>query len=170
MEVVEFIPSLKRLIARRGRPKIIYSDNAKTFKFIAANKWLKTAQKDEKLHHFLVVNKIERRFNLSSAPWWGGQYERLIGLFKRAFYKTIGNGMLTLEELEDVYVCMTLYLHAIFFTDASLINVQLVSMRGVGIIKRTIYKNISNYKTIYKRIGVTLLVHKGNENILVIMD
>ena len=52
-----------------------------------------------------------------------------------------------------------------FFTDASLINVQLVSMRGVGIIKRTIYKNISNYKTIYKRIGVTLLVHKGNLNI-----
>ena len=43
-----------------------------------------------------------------------------------------------------------------FFTDASLINVQLVSMRGVGIVKRTIYKNISNYKTIYKRIGVTL--------------
>ena len=100
MEVVEFIPSLKRLIARRGRPKIIYSDNAKTF--IAANKWLKRAQKDEKLHHFLVVNKIEWRFNLSRAPWWGGQYERLIGLFKRAFYKTIGNGMLTLEELEDV--------------------------------------------------------------------
>jgi hypothetical protein len=93
MEVVEFIPSLKRLIARRGRPKIIYSDNAKTF--IAANKWLKRAQKDEKLHHFLVVNKIEWRFNLSRAPWWGGQYERLIGLFKRAFYKTIGNGMLT---------------------------------------------------------------------------
>ncbi len=69
-----------------------------------------------------------------------------------------------------MYVCMTLYLHANFFTDASLINVQLVSMRGVGIIKRTIYKNISNYRTIYKRIGVTLLVHKGNVNILVIID
>ena len=32
----------------------------------------------------------------------GGQYERLIGLFKRAFYKTIGNGVITFEELEDV--------------------------------------------------------------------
>ena len=69
------------------------------------------------------------------------------------------------------YVCMydPLFTRK-FFTDASLINVQLVSMRGVGIIKRTIYKNISNYKTIYKRIGVTLLVHKGNLNILVIID
>ena len=27
----EFIHALKRLIARRGRPKVIYSDNAKTF-------------------------------------------------------------------------------------------------------------------------------------------
>ena len=70
-----------------------------------------------------------------------------------------------------MYVCMydPLFTRK-FFTDASLINVQLVSMRGVGIIERTIYKNISNYKTIYKRIGVTRLVHKGNLNILVIID
>ena len=100
MEVVEFIPSLKRLIARRGRPKVVYSDNAKTFK--AADKWLKTAQKDEKLHQFLADNGLEWRFNLSRAPWWGGQFERLIGLFKRAFYKTIGNGILSFEELAEV--------------------------------------------------------------------
>ncbi|XP_028409519.1 uncharacterized protein LOC114532142 [Dendronephthya gigantea] len=100
MEVAEFIPSLKRLIARRGRPKIIYSDNAKTFK--AADKWLKQSRKDEKFHAFLADNAIEWRFNLSRAPWWGGQFERLIGLFKQAFYKTIGNGILTLEELEEV--------------------------------------------------------------------
>ncbi len=54
------------------------------------------------------------------------------------------------SQLNTVYVCMydPLFTRK-FFTDASLINVQLVSMRGVGIIKRTIYKNISNYKTIY---------------------
>jgi hypothetical protein len=33
---------------------------------------------------------------------WGGQFERLIGLFKRAFYKTIGNGTLKWEELEEL--------------------------------------------------------------------
>ena len=42
------------------------------------------------------------KFNLSLAPWWGGQYERLIGLFKRSFYKQIGGGKLTFEELVDV--------------------------------------------------------------------
>ena len=100
LEVGEFLPSLKRLIARRGRPKLVYSDNATTFK--AAAKWLKQAQKNERLHAFLIDNTIEWRFNLSRAPWWGGQFERLIGLFKRAFYKTIGNGTLTWEELEEV--------------------------------------------------------------------
>ena len=100
LEVGEFLPSLKRLVARRGRPKLIYSDNATTFK--AAAKWLKQAQKDERLHAFLNDNTIEWRFNLSRAPWWGGQFERLIGLFKRAFYKTIGDGTSTWEELEVV--------------------------------------------------------------------
>ena len=32
----------------------------------------------------------------------GGQFERLIGLFKRSVYKSIGNGNLTWEDLHDV--------------------------------------------------------------------
>ena len=62
----------------------------------------KTCQRDERFHEFLSDREIEWRFNLSRAPWWGGQFERLIGLFKRAFYKTIGNGTLVWEELKDV--------------------------------------------------------------------
>ena len=42
------------------------------------------------------------QFNLSRAPWWGGQYERLIGLVKQAFYKVVGRLSLTWEELKDV--------------------------------------------------------------------
>ena len=100
METSAFTPSLKRFIARRGHPKVIYSDNAKTFK--AAAKWLRKVQQDERFHAFLAENAVEWRFNLSRAPWWDGQYERLIGLFKRAFHKTIGDGTLTWEELENV--------------------------------------------------------------------
>lgn len=33
---------------------------------------------------------------------WGGQFERLIGLFKNSFYKSIGNGTLRFPELEEV--------------------------------------------------------------------
>ena len=34
----------------------------------------------------------------------GGQFERLVGLFKRAFNKTIGAGLLTYPELCDVVI------------------------------------------------------------------
>ncbi|CAB4030493.1 Hypothetical predicted protein, partial [Paramuricea clavata] len=41
-------------------------------------------------------------FNLSRAPWWGGQFERLIGLMKSAFYKVVGQGLLSWAELTEV--------------------------------------------------------------------
>ena len=37
------------LIARKGRPEKIYSDNGKTF--VAAAKWLRNVMKDERLHN-----------------------------------------------------------------------------------------------------------------------
>ena len=100
LETSEFIASLKRFIAQRGRPEMIYSDNGSTFK--AAEKWLLQVQKEERFHEILADLAIKWRFNLSRAPWWGGQFERLIGLFKGAFYKTIGNGTLRWPELEEV--------------------------------------------------------------------
>ena len=48
METSEFLRSLKRLVARKGRPEKIYSDNAKTF--VAAAKWLRQVQRDEQGH------------------------------------------------------------------------------------------------------------------------
>lgn len=95
-----FLGSLKRLIARRGRPSKIYSDNRRTF--IGAAKWLKQIRKDERIQTYLADEEVHWRFNLSGAPWWGGQFERLIGLFKQAFFKTIGGGILTWTELCEV--------------------------------------------------------------------
>ena len=100
METTEFITSLKRFIAHRGRPEKIYSDNGKTF-FGAANV-LKTIMHDEKVHDYLAKPRKMWQFNLSRAPWWGGQFERLIGLVKRALHKSIGGGLLTWAELQDV--------------------------------------------------------------------
>ena len=42
----EFVMSLKRLIARKGRPQIIYSDNGSTF--VGAARWLRKAMCDER--------------------------------------------------------------------------------------------------------------------------
>ena len=99
-ETATFLGSFKRLVARRGRPAKVFSDNGKTF--VGAARWLKQIQSDEKVQSYLSDEGITWSFNLSRAPWWGGQFERLIGLFKRAFYKTIGGGLLTWTELSEV--------------------------------------------------------------------
>eukprot|EP00794_Sanderia_malayensis_P000965 gene965-biopygen216 len=100
MTVEQFIPCLKGLIARRGRPSNIYSDNAKTF--ISGAEKLKVILKSEKFNNYLARNDIRWTFNLSKAPWWGGQYERIIGLVKQSLYKVVGNANLKLPELKEV--------------------------------------------------------------------
>ena len=69
---------------------------------IGAAAWIKQVQKDEKLNDYLARHQITWKFNLSRAPWWGGQFERLTGLVKTAMRKTIGNACLTFDELREV--------------------------------------------------------------------
>lgn len=70
--------------------------------FVAAAKWLKKARSNEELHTFLSNHSIIWQFNLSHAPWWGGQFEHLIGSMKAAFYKTVGHGLLSWGEVSIV--------------------------------------------------------------------
>ena len=59
-------------------------------------------EKDEKFQDWLARQGIKWQFNLSRAPWWGGQFERLVALLKQSPYKTIGNGNLQRTELQEV--------------------------------------------------------------------
>ena len=104
-----FVPSLKKLMARKGRPQKIYSDNFSTF--VSAAKWLKGVVRNESVHDYLASNDIRWQFNLSRAPWWGGQFERMVGLVKQAMYKVVGNALLTREELEEVLLDVELCLN-----------------------------------------------------------
>ena len=54
------------------------------------------------MHDYLSRNHMTWQFNLSRAPWWGGQFERLVGLVKQALYKSIGGANLTWSELKQV--------------------------------------------------------------------
>ena len=100
LETTTFLPCLKRLIARRGRPSVICSDNGSTF--VKAAKWLTQVRRDEEFNGFLESHDIKWRFNLSRAPWWGGQFERLIGIVKATMYKVIGRATLSWDELSEV--------------------------------------------------------------------
>ena len=95
-----FIKSFKRFVARRGRPQKVYSDNGRSF--VAAARWLRGIMKDDRMHDYLSRHHITWQFNLSRAPWWGGQFERLVGLVKQALYKSVGGANLTWSELEEV--------------------------------------------------------------------
>ena len=100
LTAVEFQRALKEFIARRGCPNMMVSDNGKTF--VSTSKWLSTLKKDEDLISFMAQHHIKWRFNLSRSPWWGGFFERLIGIMKRMLSKVIGNALLSFAELEEV--------------------------------------------------------------------
>ena len=109
MTVEEFKGALKWFIARRGRPHTIVTDNAKTFK--AARSWLESLQNSEDANDFLAKESIKWKFNHSRAPWWGGFFERLIGVMKSALSKVIGNAMLSFQELEDTLLSIELFMN-----------------------------------------------------------
>ena len=95
-----FLRSLKRMIARKGRPDVIYSDNFSTFKSAAS--WLKEVCKSEEVNSYLTNQEIKWKFNVSKAPWWGGQFERMVALVKSALFKVVGASTLTWNELESL--------------------------------------------------------------------
>ena len=78
-----------RLVARRGLPKVIYSDNAKGF----------VAAPDKNLRQFGPLTP-EWRFIAPNSPWWGGWWERLVRSVKSALRKTLGGNCLAWAELE----------------------------------------------------------------------
>lgn len=47
----------------------------------------------------LLDRKIQWKFNLEKAPWWGGFFERMIKSTKRCLKKALGKVCLTYEEL-----------------------------------------------------------------------
>ena len=90
---------MKWFVARRGKPQLMVSDNAKTF--VATKKWLQGLKNDHTVNIYLASESIRWKFNLSRAPWWGGCFERLIGVMKSCLSKVIGNALLTFNELEE---------------------------------------------------------------------
>lgn len=84
---------------------------------MAASKWLKKIMNDEKTQGFPAQHNILQQLNLARAPWWGGQFERLIGVVKQAFYKAIDWAKLTLSELEEVILDVEVLVNNISLTN-----------------------------------------------------
>lgn len=91
-----FLRALRRFIARRGRPKTIYSDNGTNF--VGANNLMQSLNWDEIVEK-TAIDRIIWRFNPPAAPWWGGFWERMIGIMKSLLRRTLGRASLSYEEL-----------------------------------------------------------------------
>lgn len=97
-----FILALRRFSSRRSYPSVILSDNASNFASTA--RFLVDIFKTNKITNFFVDHHMEWKFITPRAPWMGGVYERLIGIFKQTFKKVIGKNLLTFHELRTIIV------------------------------------------------------------------
>ena len=102
MSTLTFIRALKRFSARRGLPKRILSDNAKTFR--AAAKLLKVIFSCQEVKDYLSDVGVEWMFNLEKAPWWGGVFEKMVKSTKRCLRKIVGQARFSFDELHTTIV------------------------------------------------------------------
>ena len=100
LTTTSFLNCLRRFCARRGTPRLIISDNAKTFK--STCKVLYKLISEEQIANFLTTRRITWRFNLERSPWWGGLFERMVGSVKRCLRKVLGNAKLDQDEMSTV--------------------------------------------------------------------
>ena len=84
-----FRRALRRFATRRGAPSLIVSDDAKTFQ--ATEKALNKLVENSAVRDDLDNLRVERKFNLERAPWWGGFFERMVGSVKSCLWKVLGN-------------------------------------------------------------------------------
>ncbi|GFW34030.1 integrase catalytic domain-containing protein [Trichonephila clavipes] len=91
--------ALRRFIARRGRPRIIYCDNGTNFRGafndLAKLNWHKISRETS-------TQKIVWKFIPPTAPWWGGWWERLVRIIKELLRRSLEKSILSYEELSTV--------------------------------------------------------------------
>lgn len=78
------------------------SDNGTTF--IAAAEDIRNIFRNSDVHDYLSNRNVEWTFIPKRAPWFGGFYERLIGITKNALKKTLGRALVTIDELCTIIV------------------------------------------------------------------
>ena len=81
---------------------MMVSDNASTY--LATAEEIKELFESVDLREALGRQHVTWSFIPKCAPWYGGFWERLVGLTKQAVKKTLGRTFVTLQTLETVVV------------------------------------------------------------------
>jgi len=78
------------------------SHNASTF--LAAAEDLKRLFESEALKEALECHNVIWHFIPKRAPWYGGFWERMVGLTKQAIKKALGRAFVTMTQLKTIVV------------------------------------------------------------------
>ena len=102
LSTISFLMAFRRFAARRSLPQVMMSDNATTY--TSAAEELTNLLKSEEIRTVLDREGIVWKFIPKKAPWFGGYWERLIGLTKTCIKKTLGRAHIMLLTLQTVTV------------------------------------------------------------------
>lgn len=103
----DFLQTLRRFIARRGLPQVIFSDNGTNFQG-ASNKlkdlysFFKSQDSQLPIHDYLTSNQITWKFIPARSPHWGGIWEAGVRISKHHLVRIIGDSILTYEQFSTV--------------------------------------------------------------------
>ena len=97
-----FLQAFRQFSSRKYLPRLVVSDNASTF--MAAADELKALFESNTVKESLGNQGVDWKFIPCRVPWYGGYWERLVGLTKNALKKTLGRAYVTLISLQTVIV------------------------------------------------------------------
>ena len=102
-----FIACLRRFMARRGKPTLIWSDHGTNF--VGANnhirelcKFLESQKAQKVVSEFCAQQSVQWQFIPEHAPHFGGLWEAAVKSFKHHLHRIVGNVRLTFEEMTTV--------------------------------------------------------------------
>ncbi|XP_065917547.1 uncharacterized protein [Dysidea avara] len=102
LSVETFLRAFRRFVSRKSLPQVMISDNASTY--VSASKELEQIFTSDKLGKSLNAKGVRWKFIPKRAPWYGGFWERLIGITKTVLRKVLGKSFITLEVLQTLIV------------------------------------------------------------------
>ncbi|XP_045170970.2 uncharacterized protein LOC123533396 [Mercenaria mercenaria] len=97
---ISFMQAFRRFCSRKSLPHIMVSDNAATYQ--AASRHLRQLFYSQSMKEALNQEGTQWYFIPARAQWYGGWWERLIGLTKITLKKVFGRGCINLEELQTI--------------------------------------------------------------------